>query len=173
MDRKINPDIHIICGKCGCATMFNYEVVVEENDDTGAKKPSVYLTCGNCSTLTGLDEIVDNKTNIEKFIDKLVSTDDKIVEHVDVYIVPWIESESGWGQKNDGYKIFSDLESAKVISALDIKKGPNSDGSLYIGPEKPITYFKAKYYGPRREFPFHTQKIYFVDDFKEITQIIT
>lgn len=56
---KINPDIHIICGKCGCATMFEFEVV-NNGEDT---KPTVYITCNNCSTLTGLDEIMQDKTN--------------------------------------------------------------------------------------------------------------
>ena len=55
MDRKLNPDVHLICGKCGCGTMFSYSLSVEEEGTT------VYLYCGNCSTLTGLDEIAEEK----------------------------------------------------------------------------------------------------------------
>lgn len=57
---KTNPDIHIICGKCGCATMFEFKVVDSGED----AKPTVLLTCNNCSTLTGLDEVMPDKTDL-------------------------------------------------------------------------------------------------------------
>lgn len=66
MERKINPDIHIICGKCGCATMFEFKLVLDGNDDGEKITPSIFLTCKNCSTLTGLNEIIEDKTDWEK-----------------------------------------------------------------------------------------------------------
>ena len=60
MQRKTNPDVHIICGKCGCATMFKYCVSNLINPDN---EEDVYvdvtLICKNCSTMTGLDELID------------------------------------------------------------------------------------------------------------------
>lgn len=54
---KTNPDVHIICGKCGCSTMMKYKLSEEKNDD-GKKITVVYLICNNCNTLTGLDELI-------------------------------------------------------------------------------------------------------------------
>ncbi len=58
---KKNPDVHIICGKCGCATMMEYEVVEVINDNTDKVEHNVHLYCGNCSTITGLDELILEK----------------------------------------------------------------------------------------------------------------
>jgi hypothetical protein len=49
---KTNPNIHIICGKCGCATMMTYSIKIEED------KPQVYLICENCETLTNINEVL-------------------------------------------------------------------------------------------------------------------
>lgn len=64
MKRKTNPDIHIICGKCGYHTEFSYNVDVKGSwdEDRNVQFPAVYLSCGNCGTLTGLDEIITDKT---------------------------------------------------------------------------------------------------------------
>lgn len=62
MGRKTNPDIHIICGKCGCATMFEFELSPYGNDN-GVIYPAIFISCNNCGTLTGLDEIIQDKTD--------------------------------------------------------------------------------------------------------------
>ena len=56
IEQKTNPDLHIICGKCGCRSMFEYWVrnVINDNNET---KPVVSISCGNCGTLTWLNEI--------------------------------------------------------------------------------------------------------------------
>ena len=54
----LNPNLHIICGKCGCNHMITYKVKEDLNDDTGEKIQIVYLYCGNCSTVTDLDEVI-------------------------------------------------------------------------------------------------------------------
>lgn len=61
MQDKINPDIHIICGKCG-QTDFTFKFEKDGNDDGEKVYPAIFLTCENCFTVTGLDEIVDDKT---------------------------------------------------------------------------------------------------------------
>jgi uncharacterized Zn finger protein len=67
MERKTNPDFHLICGKCGCGTMFSYKVVKDGNElKDGKIVPAVFLTCGNCSTLTGLDSAAEDKTDWDK-----------------------------------------------------------------------------------------------------------
>ena len=58
MSRKINPDIHIICGKCGCATMMNYNLSTEITEDGVNEYTVVYLTCNNCHTITSLNELM-------------------------------------------------------------------------------------------------------------------
>jgi len=63
MNRKTNPNIHIICGKCGCATMFEFRLNMDGNDNGKEIYPAVYLLCRNCSTLTGLEEIIEDKTD--------------------------------------------------------------------------------------------------------------
>ena len=66
IDRKLNPDVHLICGKCGCNTMFSFEFNKEGCDDDKGIYPAIYLSCGNCGTLTGLDEVVEDKTDWKK-----------------------------------------------------------------------------------------------------------
>lgn len=46
--------VHIICGFCGSRNNFTFSFVY--NSDT--KRKDVHLKCKNCSTLTGLDEII-------------------------------------------------------------------------------------------------------------------
>jgi len=64
--RKTNPDIHIICGKCGCATEFSFKFNKEGCDYREYITPSISLHCANCSTITGLEEIVEDKTDWKK-----------------------------------------------------------------------------------------------------------
>lgn len=63
MKQKTNPDIHIICGKCGCATMFTFKFQLDGNDNGKVVYPAVFISCQNCGTLTGLDEIIEDKTD--------------------------------------------------------------------------------------------------------------
>jgi uncharacterized Zn finger protein len=60
--KAINPNVHIICGKCGCATMMEYQVVTSK-DIEDKPETHVYLNCGNCGTITNLDELIDNRLN--------------------------------------------------------------------------------------------------------------
>ncbi len=53
-----NPRVHIICGMCGCSTMMKYYVRKDINDNTNKVEHKVYIVCENCSTLSGLDEII-------------------------------------------------------------------------------------------------------------------
>lgn len=66
MGRKLNPDVHLICGKCGCGTMFSFKFDKEGSDDGEVIFPSVFLSCGNCGTLTGLNETAEDKTDWKK-----------------------------------------------------------------------------------------------------------
>lgn len=66
MNRKINPDIHNICGKCGCATMMEFKLTLDGCDDGEKIYPSVFILCNNCTTLTGLDDIIEDKTDWKK-----------------------------------------------------------------------------------------------------------
>lgn len=51
--------LHLICGNCGCNDMWSYRIDPEGADIDGAMLPTVYLFCGNCSTL---HELSDNAT---------------------------------------------------------------------------------------------------------------
>lgn len=53
-----NPRIHMICGICGSNKDFKYKVEITE--DLGHE---IHITCGNCASLTGLDEIITNGDN--------------------------------------------------------------------------------------------------------------
>lgn len=54
------------------------------------------------------------------------------------YGVKWIEVE--FGQRDEGYKLFTSLENAKKVSEEDVRSGHYSGG--YIGPEKPLTIYE-------------------------------
>ena len=56
-----NPRIHIICGICGCNKMLKYEITTETDDSTGEKTSKVVISCGNCSSITYLDELIKEK----------------------------------------------------------------------------------------------------------------
>ena len=63
MGRKLNPNIHIICGKCGCATMLSYHLTHDIDDDTNTPKTEVVVVCDNCGTITYLSEIMEENNN--------------------------------------------------------------------------------------------------------------
>ena len=59
-----NPRIHIICGICGNGDtkLFSYKIVESpDDDDSTLLKKDVYISCKNCSSLTGLDELIKEK----------------------------------------------------------------------------------------------------------------
>lgn len=58
---QLNPRIHIICGMCGNNHMIKYSLKMDINDDTGEEEMKVSLFCENCSSLTGLDEIIEEE----------------------------------------------------------------------------------------------------------------
>lgn len=59
------------------------------------------------------------------------------------FAVPWIESEAGWGQKPEGYKLFLDrdacIRETKKASNLFNKK----DSKYYFGPVRPLVYYEV------------------------------
>ena len=57
----LNPNLHIICGKCGCNNMITYLVREELDDVIDKMKSQVYLYCGNCKTVTDLDEVIERE----------------------------------------------------------------------------------------------------------------
>lgn len=63
MERKLNPNLHIICGKCGCNNELSFKLNLRGNDNGDSVYPSVFVSCRNCGTLTGLDEEVEDKTD--------------------------------------------------------------------------------------------------------------
>jgi hypothetical protein len=46
--------LHLICGNCGCNSMWSYAIHPEGHDIEGELFPAVFLSCGNCSTMHDL-----------------------------------------------------------------------------------------------------------------------
>lgn len=63
---KLNPNLHIICGKCGNKNMLEFKLKLDGIDTGDTIHPAVFVTCNNCSTLTSLDEEIKDATNWEK-----------------------------------------------------------------------------------------------------------
>lgn len=57
-----NPRIHVICGICGCNKMFKYRIKDEINDDSNLKELTVTLICDNCSSITSLEELIEQES---------------------------------------------------------------------------------------------------------------
>lgn len=56
----LNPNIHIICGKCGCNHQFTYKINKEMQDEEPFDDIDVvYIYCKNCGISTSLDELED------------------------------------------------------------------------------------------------------------------
>lgn len=54
--------LHIICGICGSNKYLKFEINSTGNcDNDGDEFPAVFITCGNCSSLTDLGEVIDEK----------------------------------------------------------------------------------------------------------------
>lgn len=57
-----------------------------------------------------------------------------------LFAVPWIEVEYGWGQRYEGYKLFETVEDCISTTKRDSENGNYNGG--YIGPERPLHYYK-------------------------------
>jgi len=58
----VRERIHIICGNCGCNDMFDYEIDMEGQDFGDHFKPSVRISCNNCSTIHSLENKMDERS---------------------------------------------------------------------------------------------------------------
>lgn len=58
----LNPNLHIICGKCGCNNMLTFRIIQElveiDDNDKYIMKDKVSILCANCHTITRLDDII-------------------------------------------------------------------------------------------------------------------
>lgn len=81
-----------------------------------------------------------------------------------LFAVPWIEVEYGWGSRDEGYKVFGNLEDCKLSTKREVEKGNYPGG--YIGPVKPVVYYEI----PETEefinksFPLFVNKLQFKSD---------
>lgn len=54
-----NPRLHIICGICGCNSEFSFVIdPLGCCDENAVEYPGVRIACGNCASLTGLEEVM-------------------------------------------------------------------------------------------------------------------
>ncbi len=54
-----NPPIHVICGSCGSNKEFSFRIEPKGNcTKDGTEYPAVFISCANCSNLTGLDDVI-------------------------------------------------------------------------------------------------------------------
>jgi hypothetical protein len=59
-----------------------------------------------------------------------------------LFAVPWIEVEYGWGERNEGYKIFDKIEECISSTKNDSETGNYSSGEGYFGPVRPLFYYE-------------------------------
>jgi uncharacterized Zn finger protein len=52
MSNWINPPLHIICGRCGNKNDLTFKIIIDDEE------PYVSISCENCGTVTGLDEVL-------------------------------------------------------------------------------------------------------------------
>jgi hypothetical protein len=57
-----------------------------------------------------------------------------------VFGVEWLESEAGWGQRPEGWRLFTDLEQCEQETRKASKNGPYSGG--YLGPARPLCCYE-------------------------------
>jgi hypothetical protein len=60
-----------------------------------------------------------------------------------VYAVPWIEVESGWGSRPEGYFFYRNLEDCLAGTLLASKEGFR--GGDYLGPVRPLHYVEVPF----------------------------
>jgi hypothetical protein len=79
------------------------------------------------------------------------------------YVVPWIEVEYGWGERDEGYVVFDNLEQCKKKTLDDSENGNYESGGGYFGPVRPLHYYETTDYieGP---FPKFVKTIKFKSD---------
>jgi hypothetical protein len=46
--------------------MMEFNLSLDGNDDGEKIYPAVFITCNNCNTLTGLGEVIEDKTDWKK-----------------------------------------------------------------------------------------------------------
>ena len=61
-----NPRIHIICGICGNKDMIDFNIhrdyeYVNEGEPNEKMIDRVIVRCGNCDSITDLNEVIDQK----------------------------------------------------------------------------------------------------------------
>ena len=54
--------LHIICGKCGDNEMLSYSAFEDYDDENEKTFLNASISCGNCGTLTYLDEVIERKS---------------------------------------------------------------------------------------------------------------
>jgi len=58
-----------------------------------------------------------------------------------LYAVPWVEIEYGWGERPEGFKIFTDLNDCINQTNIDSENGNYESGKGYMGPVRPLQYY--------------------------------
>ena len=57
-----NPRIHMICGICGSSKHLSFEINPKGKcNKDGTESADVFITCGNCASLTALSEVIKHK----------------------------------------------------------------------------------------------------------------
>lgn len=56
------------------------------------------------------------------------------------YAVRWIEID--FGRRDEGYRIFFDVDICKEQTRKSSEKGSYGDGGGYCGPERPLSYYE-------------------------------
>jgi hypothetical protein len=67
-----------------------------------------------------------------------------------IYGVPWIEVE--FGQRDEGWALFTDLEECKSETKEASRRGPYEGGGGYCGPVRPLTYYEIPVEGLDDEY---------------------
>ena len=52
----VHANLHIICGNCGCADMFEFSYEKDGRDYGDYNLDEVYVYCKNCSTVHSLSD---------------------------------------------------------------------------------------------------------------------
>jgi hypothetical protein len=64
-----NPRLHIICGLCGSNNQLKYYTTTEPDDETGYDRTRVTIACDNCSSLTDLDDVMEEEIEVTILLD--------------------------------------------------------------------------------------------------------
>lgn len=77
-----------------------------------------------------------------------------------LFIVPWIEIEYGWGDRPEGYKVFTSEEECISTSKEDSRTGVSE--TMYFGPVRPLRYYTTT--NTFNEVPKWLDKVEFKSD---------